>query len=112
MWRPSKLVSVISSLAICLLSAKAGEISAREASHLASTYMLCYIAGCGGVEAPIPHRDYWEAPVRFGYAGTHRGSIHIDRHTSVVSYSWPDKSYPTVTPRQLRDREYELIHRR
>ena len=52
----------------CAASTHAGDISAREARRLASTYMLRYVSGCGGVEESIPRGSMWEVPVRFGFA--------------------------------------------
>ena len=94
------------------LSADAGDIPAREARRLASTYMVCYITGCGGVTDPVAHGNVWEVPLRFGVAGTPRGAIHVDRATGTVSYSYAGQHYPTVSPKQLAQKEYELVHRR
>ena len=109
-----RISTVVAALSFCgiALSARAGDISAREAWRLASTYMLCYVTGCGGVTQPILRGNTWEAPVRFGYAGTPRGAIHVDRATGVVSYPYAGQHYPTVSPKQLAERKYELIHRR
>jgi len=94
------------------LSAQAGDISAREARRLASTYMLCYITGCGGVTEPVARGNVWEVPLRFGVAGTPRGAIHVDRATSIISYGYAGQHYPTVSPKQLAQKEYELVHHR
>ena len=72
-------------------------VISEQARLLASMYMVCYISGCGGVEAPSPHRDYWEARVRFGVAGTPAGSIRIDRRTAAISY----KGKPTIYPKDF-----------
>ena len=95
-----------------VISAQAADISAREARRLASTYMVRYITGCGGVTEPIAHGNVWEVPLRFGVAGTPRGAIRVDRATGVVSYRFADQHYPTVSPKQLAQKEYELEHRR
>jgi hypothetical protein len=100
----------MSSLAICAILmlqsvVAAGEISRAHAHHLAAAYFARYVSGCGGVEAPVPRGDYWEAPVRFGYAGTPSGAIRIHRHAGVVSYSWRfswhSESWPTVAAADL-----------
>ncbi len=95
----------------CATSTHAGDISARAARHLASAYMLRYVSGCGGVEESIPRGSMWEVPVRFGFAGTPRGAIHVDRATGLLSYSYGSQRYPTVTPKQLADEIYRLTHR-
>jgi hypothetical protein len=95
-----------------LLSLQAGEISAREARRLASGYSLCVVGmGCGGVGAPTLHGTSWEIPVFFGYAGT-PGSIHVHKASGFVSYSYGGRVYPTLSRKQVAQREYDFIHRR
>ncbi len=77
--------------------ARPTEITADRAWHLAARYYHHYVSGCGGVGQVILRGDYWDAPVHFGYAGTLRGSIRIDRHTGNVSYG----GYPTVSAQNL-----------
>ena len=60
-------------------------------------YYSRYLGGSGGVGAVNKQGDYWIAPVHFGYAGTFRGYIRVDRHTGTVSYSW----HPTVSAQSL-----------
>jgi hypothetical protein len=74
--------------------------------------MVCYITGCGGVTEPIARHNIWEVPLRFGFAGTPRGAIHVDRSTGIISYIYGGQHYPTVTPKELAQKEYELVHRR
>ena len=81
--------------------AASGEISRDRAHHLAAAYFAHYVSGCGGVEAPVLRGEYWDAPVRFGVAGTLRGSIHVDRRTGTVLYRWGFQSYPTVSAGSL-----------
>jgi hypothetical protein len=111
MTRISVFLTALTSFGLAL-SAQADDISAREARRLASTYMLSYITGCGGVTEPVSHDNVWEVPLRFGVAGTPRGAIHVDRATGTVSYSYAGQHYPTVSPKQLAQKEYELVHRR
>ena len=82
---------------ICSPVVGADEISSDRAWHLAQTYYMRYLGGCGGVGAILSHRDHWLAPVHFGYAGTFRGYIRVDRQTGLVSYS----SHPTVSAQSL-----------
>ena len=89
----------------------AGATSAREARRLASEYMLRYVSGCGGVEESVLRGTVWDVPGRFGFAGTPRGAIHVDRATGMVSYSYGIQRYPSVTPKQLADEIYKLTHR-
>jgi hypothetical protein len=90
---------------------QADDISAREAWRLASTYMLCHVSGCGGTKEPVARGTFWEVPVLFGYAGSPHGSIHIDRATGLITYSYAGHRYPTVSPKQLAQEEYDLVHR-
>ena len=78
-------------------AASSADIKADCAWHLAAIYYSRYVSGCGGVGTVIARRDYWIAPVHFGYAGTFRGYIRVDRHTGTVSYSW----HPTVSAQSL-----------
>jgi hypothetical protein len=96
-----------------LLSLQAGDISAREAQRLAGSYSLCVVGmGCGGVGTPILHGTSWEVPVLFGFAGTPHGSIRVDKALGFISYSYGGRVYPTLSPKQLTQQEYDLIHRR
>ena len=96
-----------------LVSLRAGEISAREAQRLASSYSLCVVGmGCGGVGTPALHGTSWQVPVLFGFAGTPHGSIHVDKASGLISYSYGGRVYPTLSPKQLTEKQYELIHRR
>ena len=96
-----------------VLSLQAGDITAREAQRLASTYSLCVVGmGCGGVGDPILHGTSWEVPVLFGFAGTPHGSIHVDKASGFISYSYGGRVYPTLSPKQLTEQEYDFIHRR
>ena len=96
-----------------LLPLRASDISAREAQRLASSYSLCVVGvGCGGVGIPILHGTSWEVPVLFGFAGTPHGSIHVDKASGFISYSYGGRIYPTLSAKQLTQREYDLIHRR
>jgi hypothetical protein len=96
-----------------LLSLRAGEISAREAQRLASSYSLCVVGmGCGGVGAPVLRGTSWEVPVLFGFAGTPHGSIQVDKASGFISYTYGGRVYPRLSPKQLSQREYDLIHRR
>ena len=96
-----------------VLSLRAGDISVREAQRLASSYSLCVVRmGCGGVGTPILHGTSWEVPVLFGFAGTPHGSIHVDKASGFISYSYGGQVYPSLSPKQLAQREYDLIHRR
>jgi hypothetical protein len=90
---------------------QAGDISAREARRLASTYMLCHVSGCGGTKEPIARSSFWEVPVLFGYAGSPHGSIHVDRAIGLITYSYAGHRYPTVSTKQLTQEEYDLVHR-
>jgi len=96
-----------------VLSLRAGDISGREAQRLASRYSFCIVGmGCGGVGDPILHGTSWEVPVLFGFAGTPHGSIHVDKASGFISYSYDGRVYPTLSPKQLTQRECDLIHRR
>jgi hypothetical protein len=57
--------------------------------------------GCGGVGTPILHGTSWEVPVLFGFAGTPNGSIHVDKASGFISYSYGGRVYPTLSPKQL-----------
>jgi hypothetical protein len=85
--------------------ARESDISRDHAHHLAAAYFARYVSGCGGVEAPLLRADYWEAPVRFGVAGTPSGFIRVHRRTGVVSYSWRaawhSGPWPTVPAKDL-----------
>lgn len=95
-----------------LLSVQAGDISARDAWRLASSYSLCVVGmGCGGVGTPILHGTSWEVPVLFGFAGTPHGSIRVNKASGFVSYSYGGRIYPTLSPKQVTQRKYDLIHR-
>jgi hypothetical protein len=109
-----KRIAIFAALTFgAFLSLRAGEISAREAQRLASSYSLCVVGmGCGGVGTPTLHGTSWEVPVLFGFAGTPHGSIHVDKASGFVSYSYGGRVYPTLSPKQLTQREYDLIHRR
>jgi hypothetical protein len=101
------ILTTVTALLLCAHLIAAAEtiavgVSATRARRLASDYMLCYIGGCGGVEEPIAHGDYWEIPIRVGIVGAREGAIHVDRRTGVLSYSWNGKSQPTVSPEQLK----------
>ena len=97
----------ITLLALCaILTLKSeliagSEISQNRAHHLAAGYFARYVSGCGGVEAPVLRGEYWDAPVRFGVAGTLRGSIRVERRSGTVSYRWAFQSYPTVSAESL-----------
>jgi len=96
------IIIAICSIAILQLRAatpagSASEINAVRAWHLAANYYHRYVSGCGGVGEVVAHGSYWSAPVRFGFAGTPRGSIRVDRHTGTVSYS----AHPTVSAQSL-----------
>ena len=82
---------------ICSPVVGADEISSGRAWDLAQIYYMRYLGGCGGVGAVLSRQDHWLAPVRFGYAGTFRGYIRVNRHTGAVSYS----SHPTVSAQTL-----------
>jgi hypothetical protein len=82
-----------------LLSLRAGDVSAREAQRLASSYSLCVVGiGCGGVGDPTLYGTSWEVPVLFGFASTPHGSIHIDKTSGFISYSYSGRVYPTLSP--------------
>jgi len=96
-----------------LLSLQAGDISGNEAQRLASRYSLCVVGmGCGGVGDPILRGTSWEVPVLFGFAGAPHGSIHVDKASGLISYSYSGRIYPTLSPKQLTQRKYDLIHGR
>jgi hypothetical protein len=96
-----------------VLSLRAGDISGREAQRLASRYSLCVVGmGCGGVGDPILQGTSREVPVLFGFAGTPHGTIHVNKASGFISYSYGGRVYPTLSPKQLTDREYDFIHRR
>jgi hypothetical protein len=109
-----KRIAIFAALTFgALLSLRAGDISAREAQRLASSYSLCVVGmGCGGVGTPTLHGTSWEVPVLFGFAATPHGSIHVDKASGFVSYSYAGRVYPTLSRKQLTQREYDLIHRR
>jgi hypothetical protein len=77
--------------------AASSEVSSNRAWHLAAIYYSRYLGGCGGVGAVKKQGSYWIAPVHFGYAGTFRGYIRVDRQTGLVLYS----SHPTVSAQSL-----------
>ena len=108
----TRILTFVPVLAACGGSVQAGDISAREARRLASTYMLCYITGCGGTKEPLARGNVWEIPLLFGFAGTPHGVIRVDKATGIVSYSYAGQHYPTVSPKQLADRADELVPRR
>jgi len=87
------------------------DFSAEEAYRLANTYRILHITGCGGTKLPVARQSYWELPLLFGIAAAPRGSIHVDRRTGTVSYSWRGERYPTLSPKQLWDEEYAKEHR-
>src|SRR5436305_8275211 len=80
------LFALFAMLALKSSLVASGEITRDHAHHLAAAYFARYVSGCGGVQPPSLRGDFWEAPVRFGYAGTPSGVIRVQRHTGVVSY--------------------------
>jgi len=100
-----RTVIIVSTVAIVhfllpVVTAASSEISAERAWHLAATYYHRYVSGCGGVGEVVARGNYWDAPVHFGYAGTFRGYIRVDRRTGTVSYS----GHPTVSAQSLDSR--------
>jgi len=90
-------IIAIARIATSAPSSPSTGITAERAWHLAAMYYDRYVSGCGGVGSVVLRGDYWAAPVHFGYAGTPRGSIHVDRRTGSTSYG----GYATVSAQSL-----------
>jgi len=101
---------IIIALAVFGGYASAG-IDSREAGRLANSYSFCVLhIGCGGVGAPVLRGEHWEVPVFEGIAvnpRVHYPCIHIDRSSGVISYSNHGIVYPTLTRKQLAQRQYD-----
>ena len=105
--RVHSLITKITVIAACSIAiariatsaptAPSTAITADRAWHLAARYYSRHVSGCGGVGPVVLRGDYWDALVHFGYAGTLRGSIRVDRRTGSVSYG----GYPTVSAQSL-----------
>lgn len=97
-----RIMLLLCAAASALIGSRAhAAVSAAQARELATTYFLCYVGFCGGTEEAIEREAYWEVPFFIGEAAATSGSIHVDKRSGMLSYSYGGQSYPTVTPAQL-----------